>query len=58
MSEDEGSGEILWGRVSGIFAGVQNNEWVKESVAVLLNDVWNGTEVEFILWTSLRCMLL
>ena len=36
----ERNGEVSWCEVNGIIAGIQEIEWVREGVGVLMNDMY------------------
>ena len=42
----KGKGEVTWSGVNVIFASVQEMERARESVAILLNDVWHSEVVD------------
>ena len=43
----KGNTEVLWCGVNGIITSVQEMERVKESVTVLLNDVWHSVVIDY-----------
>ena len=43
----KGNGEVSWFGVIGIIAGVQKVKRARESVAVMLNNLWHNVVIDF-----------